>query len=424
MQATLDPQSSDSNRILILGGGFVGLFTALHLRHLQCSCPVTLVDRAWRFVFKPLLYELLSSEVKLDLVCPRYDELLLNSGVTYIFDRVKSIDLQQRQVRMESGLHYSYRYLVLALGSAIGYFGTPGAEDNTRSFRSAEDVFALGQQMRSCLQRASQTTDPEQRRALLTVAIVGAGPAGVELAATLADLLPTWFAPLGGAASDLRIVILQRGSEILKGAASSQIRATATAALASRSAPVELVLESAVKTIQPGMIEFERNGQLEKRFAQTIVWTAGNAIHPLIQSLPISAEHRDKSGRLQVTPTLQLPDFPEVFAAGDCAIDPQNSQPSTAQVAYQQGAAIARNLKALLDNKAPTPAKVRLRGTLIKLGLDASAAEIFDRVEVKGKAGHFIRQGAYLELLPTPMHNFKATTEWLTDELFQRLTGK
>jgi NADH dehydrogenase len=101
----------------------------------------------------------------------------------------------------------------------------------------------------------------------------------------------------------------------------------------------------------------------------------------------------------------------------------QNPLPATAQVAYQQGAAIARNLKAISAGGSPSPAQVRLRGTLLKLGPEESAAEIFDRFEIKDNLGHLIRQAAYLELLPTPVENFKATTEWLADEVFHRLTG-
>ena len=137
--------------------------------------------------------------------------------------------------------------------------------------------------------------------------------------------------------------------------------------------------------------------------------------------MPIAPEYRDNQGRIQVTPTLQLPDFPEVFAGGDCAVDKDNPLPATAQVAYQQAAAIARNLKAISEDGEPSPAHVRLRGTLVKLGLEESVAEIFDRFEVKGKLGHLIRQAAYLEMLPTPLRNFKATTEWLTDEIFHRI---
>jgi demethylphylloquinone reductase len=412
--------SDVADRIVILGGGFVGLFTALHLRHLQCTCSIVLVDRTWSFTFKPLLYELLSSEVNLELICPSYDYLLRQSGVTFVLGAVESIDLHQRQVKLNSGLQYSYSHLVLALGSATGYFGTPNAKEYSFPFRTADDVFALGQHLRNRLQLAVQTEDLEKRRALLTVAVIGAGPAGVELAATLADLLPTWYVPLGGDPNEMQIVILQRGSEILKGMATDRLRQTAQTALRHRAVRVNVLLEASVKTIQPGSVEFERNGQSERLAAETVVWTAGTATHPLIETLPIAADHRDRQGRLQITPTLQLPEFPEVFAAGDCAIDPTNPQPATAQVAYQQGAAIAHNIKALMENRLPTPAKVNSRGTLMKLGLDESAAEIFDRFEVKGTVGHLIRKAAYIELLPTPIKNFKATTQWLTDEIFHR----
>ena len=112
-------------------------------------------------------------------------------------------------------------------------------------------------------------------------------------------------------------------------------------------------------------------------------------------------------------------DFPEVFAGGDCAFVEDTSMPATAQVAYQLGVTIAHNLKAIALEKEPKTAKVSLRGTLLKLGLNEAAANIYDVFEVTGEAGHLIRQGTYLELLPTPIHNFKATTEWLNEEIFR-----
>jgi NADH dehydrogenase len=117
---------------------------------------------------------------------------------------------------------------------------------------------------------------------------------------------------------------------------------------------------------------------------------------------------------------MQLPDFPEVFAAGDCAVrDP--SLPATAQVAYQQAAAIAHNLKALaLGRDNLKPARVSLRGTLMKLGIEDSVANIFDRYKVLGRNGHLIRQATYLEMLPNLSHDFEVTREWLNEEVFQR----
>ncbi|MEH1871408.1 NAD(P)/FAD-dependent oxidoreductase [Nostoc sp.] len=413
-------ETNDALPIVILGGGFGGLFTALHLRDLH-SCPIILIDQSWSFVFKPLLYELLTSEVKLELICPRYDQLLHNSGITFVLGTVEAIDLDQKQVELDSGLKYSYRHLVLALGSTTSYLGIPGAKEHTRLFRTAYDVFALAQHLRNRLQIATQTEDITERLALLTVVIVGGGASGVEIAATLADLLPTWYIPLGGNPEEIRIVILQRGDDILKESTSDRLRETAKSALKGRNASVEVLLGSEVKEVHPGAVEFERNEQQWRLAAATVLWTTGNATHPVIEALPIAAENRDKRDRLLVKPTLQLPDFPEVFAAGDCAIDPSNPQPATAQVAYQQGAAIAHNIKALINGKSPTPATVNLRGMLMKLGMHESAVEIFDRYEIKGQLGQAIRLSTYLEFMPTPARNFVNRTGWFAEEILKQI---
>ena len=411
-----------TDSVLILGGGFTGLFTALHLSHQRCSLPTTLIDQEWSFIFKPLLYEFLSGEMKVDLVWPRYDELLHKSGVAFIRDTIKEIDLQNRQVRLESGLHYTYGYLVLALGSTTGYFGIEGAKENSFAFRTGEDAIALGRHLRDRLQQATQTEDPEQRRTLLTIAVLGAGRSGVELAATLADMLPQWYTQIGGNAQEIRVVVIQRGQEILKGD-TNNLRQTAQKGLQQRTVPVEILLEAEISAVHPQKVELKQHDQIVPLAAATIIWTTGTATHPLIQALPVSEEYRDKQGRLKVTPTLQLPEFPEVFAGGDCTVDSSNPLPATAQVAYQQAANIAHNLKAISEGKSPSPAQVHLRGTMMKLGLEESVAEIFDRFEVKGKPGHLIRQAVYLEMLPTPVRNFKATTQWLTDEIFQKFVN-
>ena len=406
---------------VILGGGFVGLFTALHLSHQHYPVPTLLVDQEWNFTFKPLLYEFLSGEMNAQLIWSRYDDLLKHTGIAFVNDTIVQIDLKQQQIYLASGLHYTYENLVLALGSVTSYLDVPGAQDNTLPFRTAEDAMNLGRHLRDRLQQASQTQDPDLRRQMLTVAILGAGRSGIELAGTLADLLPEWYLPLGGALEEIRIVVVQRGQEILKGDP-EKLRQTAEEAFQRRVIPVELRLESDVKSVRSGEVELLRHHQLETLTAGTIIWTTGTTSQPLIKALPISEEHRHHSGRLHVTPTLQLPDFPNVFAAGDCVINPDEPLPTIAQVAYQQGAAIAHNLTALAENRPLTPATVKLRGTLMKLGLAESVAEIFDRVEVKGSLGHLVRQATYVEMLPTPARNFKATAEWLSEEVFHRVT--
>jgi len=432
---------------VILGGGFTGLFTALHLSHQHYPRSVILIDREERFCFKPLLYEYFSGEMDPDQVVPSYKELLSGSGVIFVQDSIQSIDLHQRQIQLASGDCYGYSNLVLALGSVTGYFGVEGAEENAIPFRTQHDAIAIDRHLRDQLQRAIEIQDPQHRRRLLKMVVVGGGPTGVEMTATLADLVPQWYEALGGEPSEVSVTLVSHG-EILEGDVNSHLRDTAKEGLRERAVPVEILLGAKVTSIRPNALEYERNSQSETLEAGTIIWTAGTSTHPLIKSLPIPDEHRDKHGRLNVTPTLQLPDFPEVFAGGDCAVDlqpadasndkyerpePQKDQstsvqehhsdqkplPPTAQVAYQQGYAIAYNLRTMALGYDPKPARVSLRGTLMKLGLENSVANLFNKVEITGELGHLIRQGTYLELLPTPIHNFKATTEWLKDEVFE-----
>jgi NADH dehydrogenase len=405
---------------IILGGGFVGLFTALHLSQQNYPRPIILIEQRERFTFKPLLYELLTGEMHLEQICPLYCELLSGSKVSFVQDTVKSLDLTQKRIVLASGKIYGYGNLVLALGSQPTYFNTPGAAENALPFASADDAFTLKMCLQDCLETACQTRDPEQRSRLLTAAIIGAGPAGVELACTLADILPVWYDMMGGDYEDIRIVLVNRSNEILKGDINSHLRQSAKTSLGDRTVAVELLLDAAVTAITPMGVEYKHQGQSAFLPAMTIAWTGGTQPHPLLQTLPVAPENRNQRGQLQVTSTLQLPAFPDVFAGGDCACVTDEPQPPTAQVAYQQGKAIAYNLKALAEGRSPLPAQVNLRGTLMKLGIGEGVANIFDRFELKGELGHLIRQGTYLELLPTPIYNLRTTAEWFTDGILQR----
>ncbi|MDF5723024.1 MAG: NAD(P)/FAD-dependent oxidoreductase [Rhizonema sp. PD37] len=406
---------------VIVGGGFTGLFTALHLSRQNYPRSVILIDRGERFCFRPLLYEYFSGDMDAQQVVPRFEELLRGSGVIFVQDSVQSIDLHQRQVQLASGDCYNYSNLVLALGSVTNYFGVEGAKEYAFPFWTQENAIAIDKHLRNCLQQALNTEDSEKRRQLLTVAIIGGGPSGIEMAASLADLLPHWYEGLGGLKEEVRVVLLNQGKEILKGDAYDLLRENALLELQKRAVKVEMLMEAKATAVRPDSIEYKRDGKLEKLLASTTIWTTGTSTNPLIKDLAVGDEHRTKQDRLEVTATMQLPEFPEVFAGGDCvSMKDDSSLPPTAQVAYQQGEAIAHNLKALALENELKPAKVNLRGTLLKLGLEDAAANIFNTFEVKGELGHLIRQSTYLDLLPTPVHNSKLRTKWLNEEVFQR----
>ena len=418
---------NDSKPTIILGGGFVGLFTALHLSHQKYPAPVILIDRTERFIFRPLLYEYLTAEMDDNQVNPCYEELLKGSGVKFIQDTVQKVDIEQKRVELANNDSIAYQYLVIALGAQTGYFGIEGAKENTLPFWTRKDAIALKKHLQDCLRRclrlASQslsTEDPQERQKLLTVAVAGAGASGVELTATLADILPQWYIKQGGDFEQIRLVLINRGSQVLS-SNSEKLRSAAEKVLQQRPFPVEFQMNANITAVRPQEVVFERNDKQESIAAATIVWTTGTTINPVVKALPLSDDYRDKKGRLKVLSTMQLIDRPEIFVGGDCAVNWDKSLPPTAQVAYQQGAAIAKNLQALATNKTPDLASVTMRGTMLKLGLNKAAADIYDRLLIEGESAHLLRQGRYLTLLPTPAHDFQATTQWLSKEVLKSI---
>jgi NADH dehydrogenase len=409
---------------VIVGGGFTGLFTALHLAHEHYPRSVILIDKNKRFCFKPLLYEYFDGEMDSSQVVPHFSELLKYSGVIFVQDTVRSIDLHQWEVELASGNSYKYSNLVLALGSVTSYPHVEGAKENAFPFWTEADAITLDRHLRNCLQKAIQTEDIEQRRKLLTVVVVGGGASGVEMVATLADFLPHWYGVLGGNTAEIRVILLNHGQKILDGDINDPLRPIAETELQKRTVKISIILRAEATVVHPNAVEYKSHNEVKILPTYTTIWTAGTSTHPLIQDLPILPEHRDHHGRPLVTPTMQLLDFPEVFAGGDCAAVQNTSLPPIAQVAYQQGVNIAQNLKALALGKDPQPAKVNIRGTMLKLGLNDAAANLFNIFEVAGEPAHLIRQGTYLTLLPTPIHNFKVTTEWLDEEIFHHYINR
>lgn len=386
-----------SKPVVIAGGGFGGLYTALALASKRHHPSILLIEPGERFLFLPLLYELLSGELRSWEICPRYDALLAGRGVAWLRDRVTAVDANSHQVHTASGRSLQFSQLVLATGGGNETFGVPGAREHCLFFRTLTDVERLDQLIKTLRQ---------QRAAQQRIAIVGAGPSGVELACKLADLL-------AGAAT---VALIEQGPTALPQARAFN-REQALAALQRRN--VRLHTATAVLAVEAGQLQLAGGQTLA---VDATIWTAGLRLQPP----PISpAAASDRRGRLWVTPELRLLHSADVYAVGDVAAlaPPASDQdgddavqllPTTAQVAFQQAEYLANNLMRAAAGEPQEPFHFQDLGEMLSLGI-GEASVTGQGLTLAGKPAFLLRRLAYLARLPGRPHQLKVAAGWLAD---------
>ncbi|MEX0588705.1 MAG: NAD(P)/FAD-dependent oxidoreductase [Cyanobium sp.] len=381
---------------MIVGGGFGGLYTALALAARRHHPPILLIEPNDRFLFLPLLYELLSGELRSWEIAPRYDTLLAGKGVAWLQDRVERIDADASLVHTAGGRQLPYCRLVVATGAQSNSFGIPGVAEHSLGFRTLADVERLQRLMSDLRQRVK----PLQR-----LAVVGAGASGVELACKLADQLQ------GSAILEL----IEQGPGLLPQAKAFN-REQADRALQRRD--VRLRTHTRVEAIQPGKLELHGPGGAEQLSVEAVIWTAG-----LRFSAPAitPAAAIDRGGRLMCTPSLQLRDQERIFALGDIGHVDDHTQdestkplPATAQVAFQQAECLAGNLLNSLAGEPLAPFQYNDLGEMMSLG-EGEASLTGGGFTLAGAAAFQIRKLAYLARMPGKTHQLKVAAGWLAD---------
>ena len=381
--------TSEPIQICILGGGFGGLYTALYLSRFEWvktgRCQITLVEPKDRFLFSPLLYELLTGELKRWEIAPTYSKLL-HKSVHFCQQKVESVDLKTRQVKLVGSQRLTYDYLVLAVGNKARYVDIPGIEQ-TLTFRSLADAERLNERL-----RLLEATD----RQCFRVAVVGGGPSGVELACKLSDRL----------GKRGRVRLIERGEKILK-PYSRGVRAAAKRALEKRR--VRVNRQTSVKAIEAEKIALIRAGQTLTLPVDLVLWTAGTETWSWVRDL--ECQHGDRS-QVLTRPTLQLVDYPEVFALGDLAEIPSQKAPATAQVAYQQASCAAKNIKAILTGGRLRSFHYLHLGDMLTLGKGAAIVSSFS-INIEGSLGSLLRRLIYVQRLPTLRHRLQVLKQLL-----------
>jgi NADH dehydrogenase len=390
-------------KIVILGGGFGGLFTALEL---SGSADVTLVTDGDHFLFTPMLYEYLSGEVEAWHIAPKYNELL-DEHVRCIPNRATAVDLVAQTVSLaDSRETLNYDVLVLASGGVTNYAGVEGAEDHSLPFRKLTHADNLRARMVEALDRIPPDMPPQDVRRELTFAVVGAGASGCELSTKMSDLLKDAFKrrALQGAP---RVLVVEMGDKVVPGMG-EQIREFVEEAL--RDSDVEVHTQTRVVKVAPHEVTLEHLGNRETLKTAGVVWTGGVRMSPLVET--INAE-KDRRGALMVLGTLQLPQHNNAFALGDIAVypDADPTLPGTAQLAFQQSKLAGDNIKAFLEGKQLRTKHFAELGEALSLGTERAA------VLAGGKAfgGALARQARfalYTSRLPTWHHRLRVGASW------------
>lgn len=396
--------SQQPTRICILGGGFGGLYTALRLSQLPWESEkpeIVLVDQSDRFLFSPLLYELLTGELQTWEIAPPFAELLAGTGVRFYQGVVAGIDIDEQRVQLHDGPEIPYDRLVLALGGETPMDIVPGAMSYAFPFRSLTDAYRLEERLRVLEE------SPADR---IRIAIAGAGYSGVELACKLSDRF----------GERARIRLIELSDQILRTSPEFN-REAANKALEARGVWIDL--ETKIESIEPNAIALEYKNQVDTIPVDLVIWTIGTRVSPVVRSLPLKQNQR---GQLTTLPTLQVVDHPEIFALGDLA-DCRDAEggivPATAQAAFQQADYTGWNIWASLSDRPLLPFRYQYLGEMMTLGINNATLTGLG-IKLDGSLAHVARRLAYLYRMPTLDHQLKVGLNWITRPILEGLRGR
>ncbi|HLH26261.1 MAG TPA: FAD-dependent oxidoreductase [Chloroflexota bacterium] len=367
-----DGRQAGAPRVVIVGGGFGGLYAARAL----ASAPVqiTLVDQRNYHLFQPLLYQVATAALSPGNIAQPIRMLLRrHRNVRVLQARATGIDLARRRVQLADGA-LDYDYLILAAGARHSYFGHDEWAPLAPGLKSLDDALEIRRRILSAFEEAERATDPQVRQALLTFVIVGGGPTGVEMAGAIAEIARhTVVGEFRSIDPSRARVILLEGLPRILAAFPEDLSASAERAL--RSLGVEVRTGAIVTNITPDAVYVGD----EKIPTRTALWAAGVAASPLGRSLNVPL---DRSGRVLVEPDLTVPGHPEVYVIGDLAAFTHQGDkplPGVAQVAIQEGQAAAANIRRTLAGKPRKPFHYVDRGNLATIGRGAAVADIEGR---------------------------------------------
>jgi NADH dehydrogenase len=419
-------------RIVILGGGFAGVTTAIHLERTFGADPcvsLTLVSDTNALLFTPMLAEVAGGSLEAAHISSPLRTSLRRT--TVIRGCATEIDLKQRRLRMtptarlpmpsvdseKLGEELAYDHLVLALGAVSSYVGMQDVQAAAFEFKSLAHAVRIRSHVIDMFERADCEPDPEVRGPMLTFVVAGGGFAGAELAGALNDFTRGMLAYYPNIPPDEVKVVLVHSRERILPELSEPLAAYALHKMASRG--VTFKLNTRVRGAREGVVLLQPDEELRTR---TLVWTAGTAPHPLLQTLLVQ---RDRRGGVIVAPTLAVPCYEQVWALGDCAVVPNGAGggtcPPTAHYAVREAALLARNIRANLKGLPQRAFHFKSLGSLCVVGYHTACAEI-KGLRFSGLFAWLLWRAIYLGKLPGFERKLRVLVDWILELFFPRDT--
>lgn len=371
---------SGREKVIIIGGGFGGLFAAQALK--SAPVDVTLIDRRNYHLFQPLLYQVATGSLSPgEIAAPLRGVLSKQKNTRVLLGDVVDIDPATKRVQLADGASFEYDSLIVAAGSQTSYFGHNEWQQWAPGLKSVEEATTIRHKILYAFEVAERLTDPAERRAWLTFVIVGAGATGVELAGAIGEIarqtLKNDFRSIHP--EDAQIILLDGSPRVLT-TFPEDLSEKAERSL--RKLGVQTRMRAMVKGVDPDGLNVEENGTSQRLSTKTVIWAGGVSASPLGNLLAQrTGAETDRSGRVKVGPDLTIANFPDIYVVGDLALSTgKDGKPlgGVAQVAMQQGTYAAKAIVRKAKGKPKQgPFKYFDKGNLAVIGRAAAVANTF-----------------------------------------------
>ena len=412
-------ENTPRKRVLVLGGGFAGLTVAMELEKKLAQDPsveITLINRENFFLFTPMLHEVATSDLDLTTIVNPARKTLRR--VHFFAGEVEQVDIEQRRIVVSHGFDHhrhtlEFDFLILGLGSVTNLYGIPGLQEYALTMKTLGDAMRLRNHLIAHLEEA-ESDCCKVKEPLLTFVVGGGGFAGVETVAGINDFVRSALRSYPHLTEDMLRIILVHSGPIILPELDKKLGAYAQRKLAARK--VEIRLNTKIESFSGKAVQLSDGSTIR---TNTLVWTAGTAPNPLLETIPSAKEH----GRLVVTEFLELQAWPGVWAIGDCSAIPDRQTgrfyPPTAQHALRQGKIVAHNAIAAVRCIDPKPFDFSTIAQLAAIGRRTGVANILG-LNFSGFIAWWLWRTIYLSKLPRLEKKIRVAFDWTLDLVFSK----